>query len=107
MTVGSPSVNCTSAPSADGVRPFASSSTPAFTSSSLYLDIASSSSVDGGSPESSCSLDLTITMNRISSPPSRRTGLLAQPAFLLDDLVRGGVVLLDRGDPPDLDGHVA
>src|ERR1044072_3160141 len=107
MTAGTPSVNCTIAPSADGVRPFASSSTPATRSSSLYRDIASSSSADGGSPSSLCSLDLTITMKRISSPPSRRSGLFAQPAFLLDDLGRRGVFLLYPGDPPDLDRHVA
>src|SRR6185312_1945300 len=57
--------NFTRAPLELGCSPSAASSTPAFTSSSLYLPIAASRSWLGITPASLSALALTITMNRI------------------------------------------
>src|SRR6185437_11487839 len=61
--------NRTRAPLALVCSPSIASSTPAFTSSSLYLPMAASSSLLGSLPASLSALALTITMNRIDRPP--------------------------------------
>src|SRR3990170_2314916 len=62
--------NLTRAPFALAWSPSAASSTPAFTSSSLYFAISASCSSVGRTPASESLLALTIIMNRILVPPS-------------------------------------
>ena len=67
MTVLSPPSKRTRAPLEVGCRPSPASMTPALTSSSLYLVIASSSSVLGMTPASDSGLPGTMTMKRIAA----------------------------------------
>src|SRR6185437_3269428 len=71
--------NFTRAPLELGCSPSAASSTPAFTSSSLYLPIAASSSWLGITPASLSALALTITMNRIAGISIRVRGSALLP----------------------------
>ncbi len=55
----------TRAPRLEGCRPAPSCMMPALTSSSLYLPMAASNSVEGILPASDSALALTMTMNFI------------------------------------------
>src|SRR5882724_9214957 len=68
-TVRFPPENLTRAPFELACSPAASSSTPAFISSSLYLPIAESNSSLGITPASESLLAFTIIMNRIVLSP--------------------------------------
>src|SRR5579859_5639312 len=73
MTVRLLPENLTRAPFELGCRPSAASSTPALTSSSLYLVISVSSFSSGRTPASDSLLALTRTMNRMIASPSTTT----------------------------------
>src|SRR5439155_4559382 len=69
MTVRPGPSNATRLPFADGCRPSPASMMPALTSFSLYLPMASSSSVEGIRPASLSFVAFTRTMTRIASSP--------------------------------------
>src|SRR5690606_7818805 len=82
MTVRFAPSKATLLPCDDGLRPSPPSMMPALTSSSLYLPIASMSSVEGMMPASLSAVDLTNTNTRIGhllslaeahSPPALTT----------------------------------
>src|SRR5215212_7945277 len=77
MTVRFGPSKATRLPLADGCNPSPASMMPALTSSSLYLPIASSSSVEGMRPASLSSVALTITITRIVRSPLIHRGHVA------------------------------
>src|SRR5436309_6414295 len=89
-TVRFVSENFTRAPLELGCRPSAASRTPAFTSSSLYLPIASSSSVLGNWPASLSALALTITRKRMRGTGLREEGRGSGVSGLASTLTSNG-----------------
>src|SRR5215208_6103757 len=69
MTVRLGPSKATRLPLADGCKPSPASMMPALTSSSLYLPIASSNSVEGIRPASLSAVAFTITITRIGCSP--------------------------------------
>src|SRR5215211_8806458 len=77
MTVRWGPSKATRAPLADGCNPSPANMMPALTSSSLYVPIASRSSVEGMTPASLSSVALTITITRIVRSPLIHRGHVA------------------------------